>query len=145
MICDRSAHLFYDDIMLQHDPQVELPFLPSRVEKRVRTVLQGLDFKWSYPKHPGRLSRIREHLDAHRNDMALNLSYDGFRVITRIVQDIADRHCDGPPGVGSRRRLQPHLALTRRPCGALEVRHTRATGERCQGGGRGSRVSPLRF
>lgn len=26
--------------------------------------------------------------------MALNLSYDGFRVITRIVQDIADRHCD---------------------------------------------------
>ncbi|MEQ8514004.1 MAG: hypothetical protein RIC38_00225, partial [Chromatocurvus sp.] len=32
---------------------------------------------------------------AHRNDMALNLTYDGFRVITRIVQDIADKHCEG--------------------------------------------------
>ncbi|MFB2703513.1 MULTISPECIES: histone deacetylase family protein [Marinobacter] len=33
--------------------------------------------------------------DPHRNDMALNLTYDGFRAITRIVQDIADKHCDG--------------------------------------------------
>ncbi len=33
--------------------------------------------------------------DPHRNDMAMNLSYDGFKVITRIVQDIADQHCDG--------------------------------------------------
>ena len=33
--------------------------------------------------------------DPHRNDMALNLTYDGFRAITRIVQEIADKHCDG--------------------------------------------------
>ena len=33
--------------------------------------------------------------DPHRNDMALNLTYDGFRAITRIVQDIAEKHCDG--------------------------------------------------
>ncbi|HBN14898.1 MAG TPA: histone deacetylase, partial [Pseudohongiella sp.] len=33
--------------------------------------------------------------DPHRNDMALNLTYDGFKVITSIVQGIADKHCDG--------------------------------------------------
>ena len=25
----------------------------------------------------------------------MNLTYNGFKVLTRIVQDIADRHCDG--------------------------------------------------
>lgn len=33
--------------------------------------------------------------DPHHNDMAMNLTYNGFKVLTRIVQDIADRHCDG--------------------------------------------------
>lgn len=33
--------------------------------------------------------------DPHRNDMALNLTYDGFRMLTQIVQGIADQHCDG--------------------------------------------------
>lgn len=33
--------------------------------------------------------------DAHRLDLTLNLSYDGFGALTGIVQDIADRHCDG--------------------------------------------------
>ena len=33
--------------------------------------------------------------DPHRNDMALNLTYDGFRVITRIVQEVAEKHCEG--------------------------------------------------
>lgn len=63
MIGDRKVNIFYDDVMLGHDPQVDLPFMPSRVEKRVRTVLQELDFKWSYPEHPGRLSVIQEYLD----------------------------------------------------------------------------------
>jgi acetoin utilization deacetylase AcuC-like enzyme len=27
--------------------------------------------------------------------MALNLSYDGFKVITRIIQEVADKHCEG--------------------------------------------------
>ncbi|PHS74181.1 MAG: histone deacetylase [Porticoccus sp.] len=49
--------------MLGHDPQVDLPFIPSRVEKHVRTILRGLDFKWSYPEHPGRLTAIRAYLD----------------------------------------------------------------------------------
>lgn len=63
MIGDRSVKVFYDEVMLGHNPEVDLPFMPSRVEKRVRTILQELDFKWSYPEHPGRLSEIKTHLD----------------------------------------------------------------------------------
>lgn len=65
MIGDRSVLVFFDEVMLGHNPEVELPFLPSRVEKRVRSVLEGLDFKWSYPEHPGRLSEIKSYLDDH--------------------------------------------------------------------------------
>ncbi|MGM0655747.1 MAG: histone deacetylase family protein [Thermodesulfobacteriota bacterium] len=63
MIGDRKVNVFFDEVMLGHDPQVDLPFIPSRVEKRVRTVLQALDFKWSYPEHPGRLMAIKKYLD----------------------------------------------------------------------------------
>ncbi|WP_273206058.1 histone deacetylase [Marinobacter subterrani] len=63
MIGDRSVHVFYDEVMLGHNPEVDLPFMPSRVEKRVRSILQGLDFKWSYPEHPGRLTAIKAYLD----------------------------------------------------------------------------------
>jgi len=63
VIGDRKVKVFCDDVMLGHDPQVDLPFIASRVEKRVRSILQGLDFKWSYPEHPGRLSAIKTYLD----------------------------------------------------------------------------------
>ena len=63
MIGDRKVDVFFDEVMLGHDPQVDLPFIPSRVEKHVRTILQGLDFKWSYPEHPGRLTAIKTYLD----------------------------------------------------------------------------------
>ena len=63
MIGDRSVNMFYDEIMLGHNPEVDLPFVPSRVEKRVRTILEGLDFKWSYPEHPGRISAVKDYLD----------------------------------------------------------------------------------
>lgn len=65
MIGDRSVHVFYDEVMLGHNPEVDLPFMPSRVEKRVRSILKGLDFKWSYPEHPGRLTAIKAYLDEH--------------------------------------------------------------------------------
>jgi len=58
----RSVTVFYDEVMLGHNPEVDLPFVPSRVEKRVRNILQELDFKWSYPEHPGRLTAIMELL-----------------------------------------------------------------------------------
>jgi acetoin utilization deacetylase AcuC-like enzyme len=59
------VYVFYDDVMLGHNPEVDLPFIPSRVERRVRNILQELDFKWSYPEHPGRLSEIKAYLDEH--------------------------------------------------------------------------------
>ncbi|MFT6488110.1 histone deacetylase [Alcanivorax sp. IL2] len=62
MAASRSVTVFYDEVMLGHDPQVDLPFLPSRVEKRVRNILGGLNFKWNYPEHPGRLSAIMDLL-----------------------------------------------------------------------------------
>lgn len=65
MIGDRSVNVFTDEIMLGHNPEVDLPYLPSRVEKRVRHILQGLDFKWSYPEHPGRLSSVTKYLEDH--------------------------------------------------------------------------------
>lgn len=33
--------------------------------------------------------------DAHRFDMAMNVTYSGFAAMTAIIQDIADRHCAG--------------------------------------------------
>ena len=33
--------------------------------------------------------------DAHRFDLAMNVSYEGFASMTGIVREIADRHCDG--------------------------------------------------
>ncbi len=59
----RTVTVFYDEVMLGHNPEVDLPFIPSRVEKRVRHILQELDFKWSYPEHPGRLTAIMELLE----------------------------------------------------------------------------------
>lgn len=58
----RSVAVFYDEVMLGHNPEVDVPYIPSRVEKRVRNILQELDFKWSYPEHPGRLTAIMELL-----------------------------------------------------------------------------------
>lgn len=33
--------------------------------------------------------------DAHWFDLALNVTYDGFAAMARMVQEIADKHCDG--------------------------------------------------
>lgn len=65
MIGDRRVTVFYDEAMLDHNPEVDLPFVPSRVEKRVRNILKELNTKWSYPEHPGRLTAIKEYLDDH--------------------------------------------------------------------------------
>lgn len=64
-MASRTVNVFYDEVMLGHNPEVDVPYLPSRVEKRVRTILNGLDFKWSYPEHPGRISAIKTYLDEH--------------------------------------------------------------------------------
>lgn len=33
--------------------------------------------------------------DAHWNDLAMNVSYEGFAAMTGLVQEVARRHCDG--------------------------------------------------
>lgn len=48
--------------MLAHQPEVQDPYLPGRLERRVREILDGLEVKWSYPEHPGRLTAIRDLL-----------------------------------------------------------------------------------
>ncbi|MDX1581064.1 MAG: histone deacetylase, partial [Alphaproteobacteria bacterium] len=61
----KDVLVLYDKRMLEHRPEVQDPFLPGRLEKRVREILSGLDVKWSYPEHPGRLTAIRDHLKKH--------------------------------------------------------------------------------
>ncbi|HET8904576.1 MAG TPA: histone deacetylase [Saccharospirillum sp.] len=89
----RSVAVFYDEMMLGHNPEVDVPYLPSRVEKRVRHILEGLDFKWSYPEHPGRLSSIITYLDEHpipgvRFESGRKATYDQLaRVHTTLYLD----------------------------------------------------------
>jgi acetoin utilization deacetylase AcuC-like enzyme len=63
VIGDRTVLAFYDERMLSHRPDLQDPFLPTRLERRIREILQGLDVKWRYPEHPGRLTTIRDLLD----------------------------------------------------------------------------------
>ena len=63
MIGDRQVTVFYDERMLAHRPDAEEPFLPGRLDRRVREILAGLGVHWSYPEHPGRLTAIRELLE----------------------------------------------------------------------------------
>ncbi|MGM0983747.1 MAG: histone deacetylase family protein [Pseudomonadota bacterium] len=49
--------------MLAHEPDIEVPFLPGRMDKRVRKLLSGLGVPWKYPEHPARLSAIRHLLE----------------------------------------------------------------------------------
>lgn len=57
--------VLYDTRMLEHKPEVQDPFLPGRLDRRVREILSGLDVQWRYPEHPGRLTAIHDHLAAH--------------------------------------------------------------------------------
>ncbi|MGD8379858.1 MAG: histone deacetylase, partial [Gammaproteobacteria bacterium] len=63
MIGDREVIAFYDERMLEHRPDADDPFLPGRLDRRVREILAGLGVKWTYPEHPGRLSAIKDLLD----------------------------------------------------------------------------------
>ncbi len=64
LIGDRSVIAFYDKRMLEHRPDPDQPFLPGKLEKRVQAILKSLDIKWSYPEHPGRLTAIRDLIEA---------------------------------------------------------------------------------
>lgn len=62
MIGDRKVIVFYDERVLGHEPNHEEPFLRGRLARRVKEILDGLDVKWSYPEHPGRVTAVRELL-----------------------------------------------------------------------------------
>lgn len=56
---------FRDDRMLAHDPDIEAPFLPGRMDDEVRLLLSTLSVHgapWIYPEHPGRLEAIQQLL-----------------------------------------------------------------------------------
>ena len=80
MIGDRSVLVLQDDRMLAHRPDVESPFLPGRLDRRVREILAGLGAKWKYPEHPGRLTAITELL--HREPIP-GVQFANGRVASR--------------------------------------------------------------
>lgn len=62
MIGDRDVTVFHDERMLAHRPDVNDAFLPGRLDRRVREILEGLNVQWSYPEHPGRLTAVMDLL-----------------------------------------------------------------------------------
>ncbi|XKE44649.1 histone deacetylase [Halomonas organivorans] len=54
---------FYDERMLAHEPDIEVPFMPGRMDDRIRGLLSGLGVPWKYPEHPARLTAIRHLLE----------------------------------------------------------------------------------
>jgi len=62
---DRDVLVIYDERVLLHRPEAEEPFLPGRMDNRIRGILDGLgmtEAKWSYPEHPGRVIAVNDLL-----------------------------------------------------------------------------------
>lgn len=57
-----SVTVFYDERVLSHQPDSEAPFLPGRMDRRVRELLSALKVPWAYPEHAGRLTAIHHLL-----------------------------------------------------------------------------------
>lgn len=63
MARQRQVKVFYDERVLAHDPDVNVSFLPGRLDKRIRQILSGLNVQWSYPEHAGRITAILELIE----------------------------------------------------------------------------------
>lgn len=63
MSAERDVVVIHDERMLAHRPDVNDPFLPGRLDRRVREILTGLGVEWKYPEHPGRITAIMELLE----------------------------------------------------------------------------------
>ena len=72
--------VFYDDRVLNHSPDVNAAFLPGRLDKRVRSILSGLNVQWKYPEHPGRIQAI---LDLLHREPVEGVEFAGGQVATR--------------------------------------------------------------
>jgi acetoin utilization deacetylase AcuC-like enzyme len=60
---DRDVMVLYDERMLDHRPDFEKPFLPGRLDRRIRDYCTAAGVHLAYPEHPGRLTCIRERLE----------------------------------------------------------------------------------
>lgn len=80
MADDNSVIAFYDERMLAHEPDIEAPFLPGRMDKRIRSLLSGLGVPWKYPEHPARLTAIRHLLEL---EPVPGVSFEAGRVANR--------------------------------------------------------------
>lgn len=60
---DRDVLVIHDERMLAHNPAASDPYLPGRLDRRVREILAGLTVQWNYPEHPGRLTAISNLLE----------------------------------------------------------------------------------
>ncbi len=58
MTAQRPVIAFYDERMLDHAPDLDAPFLPGRLDRRVRDMLATIPAQWRYPECPGRLQAI---------------------------------------------------------------------------------------
>jgi acetoin utilization deacetylase AcuC-like enzyme len=58
-----SVIVFYDERVLSHHPDSDAPFLPGRMDRRVRQLLSAMNVPWTYPEHAGRLTTIRHLLE----------------------------------------------------------------------------------
>lgn len=76
----RDVAVFHDPRTLQHEPDAEAPFLPGRLDRRVRQILAGLDVQWRYPEHPGRITAV---LDLLAREPIPGVRFEGGRAATR--------------------------------------------------------------
>lgn len=76
----RQVGLFYDERMLAHRPQAKDQYLPGRLNRRVREIIDGLAVTWNYPEHPGRLTAV---LDALARTPVEGLSLHSGSLATR--------------------------------------------------------------
>ena len=93
MTKQRNVAVLFDERVQAHNPEVEEPFLPGRLERRVREILKGLDVKWSYPEHPGRLTAIMGKLQNPRifDKVELIVSEDFAAAPFQLLAQVAGR------------------------------------------------------
>lgn len=81
----------------------------------------------------------------------MNLTYSGFEVLAKIVQNISDTHCEGKLALvlkGGRGGEHPFFTGQRRSRGALGAdgwRRARTLGSGRQGSRRSRRIPPVGF
>ena len=76
----RDVAVLHDPRTLQHEPDIEVPFLPGRLDRRVREILAGLPVAWRYPEHPGRITAVLDLLD---REPIPGVRLEGGRAATR--------------------------------------------------------------